>query len=187
MASTALQLRGADDRFSSSALVAGDTNRSPAPLRVLPLPWRDPHTVSKAQLAQYIGALERACEENPQSPDLRTCLGIAYAMNYQAYKSMDALEAAINLDQTHFWAQLKYSELWYRLRALPKAEEETLKALNLARNGWELSLARNQLQTIRKLIREGTQKPEWSKPLKTPSLALLALTVVLCLIAVVFK
>ncbi|HLH44493.1 MAG TPA: hypothetical protein VKV74_15990 [Bryobacteraceae bacterium] len=156
-------------------------------VRVLPLPWRDPHTVSKTQLAQYIGAFERACEEDPRSPELRTCLAIAYAMNCQAYKSMDALEEAIHLDPTHFWAQLKYSELWYRLRALPKAEQETLKALELARNGWELSLARNQLQTIRKLIREGTQKPEWNRPLKTPSLALLALTCVLCALAAVFK
>jgi tetratricopeptide (TPR) repeat protein len=170
--------------LANSAMIQ---RRESAPIRVLPLPWRDPHTVSKAQLAQYIGALEQACEYNPQSADLRTCLGIAYAMNYQAYKSMDALEAAVALDRTHFFAQLKYSELWYRLRGLQKAEEETLKALELARNGWELSLARNQLQTIRKLMREGTQKPEWSKPLKTPSLALLALTVVLCVIAAVWK
>ena len=91
---------------------------------------------------------------------------MAYAMNYEAYKSMDTLEAAVRLDETHFFAQLKYSELLYRLRALPRAEEETLKALNLAGNGWELSLARKQLQEIRRLIREGTQKPEWNKSLE---------------------
>src|SRR5581483_8448425 len=83
------------------------------PLRVLPVPWRDPHAVSPAELKEYIGVLEKACEDNPRSADLRTCLGMAYAMNYDAHKSMDALEAAVQLDETHFFAQLKYSELLY--------------------------------------------------------------------------
>ena len=41
-------------------------------VRLPPVPWRDPHTVSPAQLAEYIGVLQKACEENPKSPDLRT-------------------------------------------------------------------------------------------------------------------
>src|SRR6185369_8545345 len=151
---TALQvIRPAALRFPQSA----------APVRILPIPWRDPQSVSKQELAVHINSLEKACQENPQSADLRTCLGMAYAMNFEAYKSMDALEAAVNLDQTHFLAQLKLSELFYRLRALPRAEEETLKAVDLAGNSWELSLARKQLQEIRRLIREGTQKPAWVK------------------------
>jgi hypothetical protein len=98
-----------------------------APIRILPVPWRDPHTVSKEELAVHISSLEAACQDNPKSPDLRTMLGMAYAMNYEAYKSMDALEAAVKLGETHFFAQLKLSELFYRLRALPRSEEETLK------------------------------------------------------------
>src|ERR1700746_3314058 len=109
-----------------------------APARIPPIPWRDPQTVSKGELAQHIGSLEKACRENPQSADLRTCLGMAYAMNYDVYRSMDALEAAVLLDGTHFFAQMKYAELFYRLRALPRSEEETLRAVNLAQNGWEL-------------------------------------------------
>lgn len=160
---------------------------APAPVRILPVPWRDPQTVSKQELAAHIGSLERACLENPASADLRTCLGMAYAMNYDVYKSMDALETAVHLDATHFFAQMKYAELLYRLRALPKAEEETLKAVNLAQNGWELSLAKKQLQEIRRLIREGTQKPEWNKPLRTPALVLVAMVVVFSVITVVWK
>ena len=157
------------------------------PIHVLPVPWRDPHTVSPAELKEYIGFLEKACEEHPQSADLRTCLGMAYAMNYQAHKSMDALEAAVQLDETHFFAQLKYSELLYRLRALQRAEKETIKALDLAGNAWELSLARKQLQEIRRLMREGTQKPEWNKPLRRPSLALMMMMVAFTLAMVFFK
>jgi hypothetical protein len=150
-------------------------------IRLPPVPWRDPHTVSPAQLAGYIKALENACAANPGSADLRTCLGMAYAINYDVYKSMDALEAAVNLEPDHYWAQLKFAELHYRLRALVRAEEETQKAMELAGNPWELSLARKQLQEIRRLMREGTQKPEWTKPLHTPAFAMIGTLILLCL------
>jgi hypothetical protein len=156
------------------------TVQTPA-LRLPPVPWRDPHTVSPAQLAEYIGELERACEEDPASADLRTCLGMAHAMNYDVYQSMDALELAVQLDPQHFYAQLKLSELFYRLRALVRAESETLKAMELAGNYWELALARKQLQEIRRLSRDGTQKPEWTKSLIAPAILLAVMTLVLCL------
>src|SRR3954452_18019916 len=106
-------------------------------LRLPPVPWRDPHTVSPAQLKSFIQSLESACELEPRSADLRTCLGMAYAMNYEVYKSMDALELAAQLEPDHFFAQYKYAELHYRLRALIKAEEETLKSIELAGNAFE--------------------------------------------------
>lgn len=152
--------------------------------RLPPVPWRDPSVVQPEQLRGYIQVLEQACLENPQSADLRTCLGMAYAMNFEAYKSMDALEEAVRLDGQHFFAQLKLSELLYRLRALYRAEEETLKALHLAGNAWELSLARTQLKEIRRLIREGTQKPAWTKPLGPPAVVLAALLIVCSLVLV---
>src|SRR5438876_1695133 len=119
-----------------------------------PVPWRDPQTVPPEELHGYIATLEAACVENPHSADLRTCLGMAYAVNYDVYKSMDALEQATVIDPMHFWAQLKFAELQYRLRALSLAEKETLRAVDLAQNTWQLSLARRQLQEIRKLSRE---------------------------------
>lgn len=152
-----------------------------APVRLPPVPWRDPQTVSPARLADYIRTLEAAAEANPRSADLRTCLGMAYAMNYEVYKSMDALELAVQLEPANFFAQLKYAELHYRLRALVRAECETLKAVELASSAWELSLARSQLREIRRLMREGTQKPEWTKPLTTPAFCLLAMIAILCL------
>jgi hypothetical protein len=149
-------------------------------LRLPPVPWRDPHTVSPADLKKYIADLERACEQHPQSADLRTCLGMAYAMNFEVYKSMDALEYAVSCEPDHFFAQLKLAELNYRLRALIKAERETLKALDLASNFFEAGLARKQLAEIRKLMRDGTQKPEWTKSLRGPAVLLMVMTVVLC-------
>ncbi len=157
------------------------------PIHILPVPWRDPHTVSPEELKQYIEFLEKACQDNPRSADLHTCLGMAYAMNYQAHESMDILEKAVEIDGTHFFAQLKYAELLYRLRALQRAEKETSKALNLAGNTWELSLARKQLQEIRRLMREGTQRPELNKPLRKPSVTLMVMMVVITLAMVFFK
>lgn len=147
------------------------------------VPWRDPHTVAPEDLAGIIASLEAACREEPRSAGLRTCLGMAYAMNHDAYKSMDALEAAVSADPEHFWAQMKLAELHYRLRALPKAEQETTRALALARNIRELSVARGQLQEIRRLIREGTQKPAWTKPLLAPAAALAALVALVSVLA----
>jgi len=145
----------------------------PAELERFPLvPWRDPSSVSPADLKSYIATLERSVEDNPQSADLRTCLGMAYAMNYEVYKSMDTFEAAVQLSPSHFFAQLKYSELLYRVRALERAEEETVKAVDLAANHWELGLARKQLLEIRRLRREGSQRPAWTKGLTVPAIAL---------------
>lgn len=154
-----------------------------SPQRIPVVPWRDPHSVSPERLVEHIRSLENACLENAGSATLRTCLGMAYAMNYEVYKSMDALEAAVELEPDHFFAQLKYAELHYRLRALMRAEEETIKALDLAANPWEYSIAHKQLQEIRRLARDGTQKPEWTKPLQNPALCLLALTTILSLAA----
>lgn len=151
---------------------------APAPLpALLPKLWRDPHTVPAEELKAVIVRLEEACQAYPESADLRTCLGMAHAMNYEAYKSMDALEEARRLEPGNFWAQFKFAELMYRLRALPRSEEETLRALELAQDGWQASMARKQLQEIRRLIREGTQKPTWTKSLKGPSFVLAALFV----------
>ena len=152
---------------------------APSPERpsLPPVPWRDPHTVSPEERRGYIQALEAACLEHPASADVRTCLGMAYAVNYDVYKSMDSLEAATRLDPTHFWAQLKYAELQYRLRALPFAEKEALKAVELARSGWQLSLARKQLQDIRALNRASTRNITLDKPLATPALVLGAMMV----------
>jgi hypothetical protein len=154
------------------------------PGRLPPVPWRDPHTVSPTELAEYVRMLEKACAENPHSADLRTCLGMAHAVNYDVYKSMDALEAAVRLNGRHFFAQFKYAELHYRIRALLRAEEETIKAMDLAENAWEQSLAHKQLLEIRRLMREGTQKPEWTKSLRAPALMLVLMTVILSMVVI---
>jgi len=127
------------------------------------------------ELSANIETLKLACLAEPRSADLRTCLGMAYAMNYEVDKSMDSLEEAVALAPTSFWPQLKYAELHYRLRILNKAEEHTLKALNLASNSWQLSIARKQLQEIRTLKQSCVRNVEWTKPLTAPALVVSAM------------
>src|SRR5215831_12006738 len=135
-----------------------------------PVPWRDPYSVSKTDLATYIEQLKSACKAEPDNADLRTCLGMAYAVGYDVYRSMDALEEARAIDPENFWAQLKYGELHYRLRALNRAEEETRRAADLASNPFQLAIARKQMQDIRTLKHSCIRNVEWTKPLTTPAL-----------------
>ncbi len=151
------------------------------------LPWRDPHSMPQEKLAEFIASLNEACIHNPQSVDLRTCLGIAYAMNYDVYRSMDALEEATRLDPQNFFAQLKYSELFYRLRVIDRAETETLRALELATNGWEMTLARRQLSEVRRLRRKGLTRPEWTKSLRSSVIVFLLLLAGVSFLYMVWK
>ena len=169
----------------SDALVA-TSQQSLTPYALPAVPWRDPHSVSPAELAGYIQKLELACLDNPKSADLRTCLGMAYAVNYEVYKSIDALEAAREVDPEHFWAQLKYAELHYRLRALPRAEEETRKAADLATNPFQLAMARKQMQDIRKLQHESVRNVEWNKPLTAPAVVF-SMMIVLMFVTMMWK
>jgi len=153
------------------------------PAGALSIPWRDPHVIPPTELSAYIGALEQACLDNPQSADLRTVLGMAHAVNYDVPRSMEAIEVAVALEPENFWASLKYAELHYRLRALNRAEELTTTALNLATNGWQLSLARKQLQEVRTLKRHCTRNLSWKMPIAGP---LVALSTALVAVAVAY-
>jgi len=135
--------------MSTGALTVSGTlaprSESPVPA----VPWRDPQTVSRDELARYIGSLEQSCRDEPNSPAVWTCLGMAHAVNYDVPRSMQSLQRAIEVAPTNFWARLKYAELHYRVRTLNVAEEETLKAVDLAENPLQLAMARKQLRDIR--------------------------------------
>ena len=85
---------------------------------------------------------------------------------------MDALEDARAVDPDNFWAQLKYAELHYRLRALKRAEQETHRAADLASNPLQLAIARQQMKEIRTLLHASVRNVHWTKPLTTPALVL---------------
>jgi hypothetical protein len=104
---------------------------------------------------------------------------MAYAVGYDVYKSMDALEQARVLEPDNFWAQLKLAELHYRLRALDRAEDETRRAAALATNPFQLAIARRQMKDIRALKHLSIRNVEWTKPLTAPALVVALIFVVL--------
>ena len=162
---------------------SGEVQAAP---RLLPVPWRDPHSVSPRELQECIANLKEACARDPLSADPRTCLAMAYAMNYDVHRSLDALEEARLLEPDHFWAQQKYAELLYRMRALGEAEAQCKRALELAGSGFEIAVSRKLLSEIRQKLREGTQRPAWTRSLMAPA-ALLAALAGLGAIAVLFQ
>jgi tetratricopeptide (TPR) repeat protein len=157
------------------------------PSRWPALPWKDPHSVPPEDLAQFIASLIDACAKDPDNADLRTCLGIAYAMNFDVYRAMDALEAACRIAPENFFARYKYSELLFRLRIVDRAEQETAAALEVAANNWELSLARRQLSEIRQLRRQGLTPPNWTKSLRAPALGFLLLLLAVSCLYIIWK
>lgn len=169
---------------SAIAQVTGTLSPATGASRLPAVPWRDPHSVPPQKLAEVITSLKEACALNPANVDLRVCLGIAHAMNYDVYSSMDVLEEARALEPRNFFAQFKFAELQYRLRALNVAETETLQALELASTPWELAQARHQLSEIRRMTREGTIKPTWGKSLVIP---VICLGLILVVMMVLFK
>jgi tetratricopeptide (TPR) repeat protein len=157
---------------------------TPSPVSSVPaVPWRDPHTVSPHDLAAYIGALERRVRENPDSPELWTALGMAHAVNYDVVRSMEALQTATEVEPSHFWARLKHGELHYRLRALDTAESETLKAIDVAENALQLSMARRQLKEIRALnpqrVRRDAPASAWGRAIFLSMLLMISVLLII--------
>ena len=100
--------------------------------------------------------LEQACLENPQSADLRTCLGMAYAMNYDVYKSMDALEdARRRRSRTTSGRSSSTPSCTTGCARSTAPRRKRCRALELADNPWQLAVARQQLQEIRRLSARG--------------------------------
>jgi hypothetical protein len=159
----------------------------PGSSRLPAFPWRDPSSVPPEKVEELILTLQAACGQNPANATLRTFLGMAFAMNYDVPRSMDALEEACKLEPENFFAQLKYSELLFRLRLADRAEIETSRALALAKSGWELSLARKQLSEIRRLKIKGAVRPLLWKSLKAPAMGIAVILIMISLIYMVWK
>jgi len=142
-------------------------------------PWKDPFSVPPEKLPEIILSLGKACAENPTNAALHTFLGMAYAMNYDVYESMDVLEEACRIAPQSFFAQFKYSELFFRLRLMDRAEEETSRALALASSGAEIVLVRKQLSEIRRLKRKGVERTAWTKSLRVSAMGIVLILLVI--------
>lgn len=125
--------------------------RAIEPHRLPPAAGREQQSlVSPQKLSDYIQILERACAEDPTSADLRTCLGMAHAINADIDRSLEELRVARRLDPQHFFAQFKFAETLGQKQSFCEAEKETRTALELARTPWEVSMAKRHLDEMRR-------------------------------------
>ena len=129
-----------------------------------PVSWWDAQSVPPEGIREYIQTLEAACLEDSRSMDLRPRPGMVYTVDDDVCKAMDAPDVAVSSPERQC-----------RRRALVVAEEETLNAVELAQNIWQLSLAQRQLQAIWNLARDSTRSVSWERPLAIPVLVLPAL------------
>ena len=112
--------------------------------------WRDPATVSPAELDSYIKSLEEACVAEPGSADLLTCLGVARTAKSEPASAQLAFEKALAAEPEHFFARLRYSELLLQLRKFKTAEGHTRLASQAARSRAESAMAKRLLGLIRR-------------------------------------
>lgn len=101
-----------------------------------------------AELDDYIGRLEVACAEQPDSADLHTCLGVACAARKQFTKARAAFEQALNLAPSHFFARLRYAELLCDRRFLRQAEEHARRAKEAAATKAETAMVRRLIERL---------------------------------------
>lgn len=122
------------------------------------VPLEGTHTAAPEALAQAIRDLEWQCRESPGSADLHVRLALAHAMNFDAVRAAESLEAALHLDPRHFPARLQYAGMQVRLGHWDRAAEQASRALELAANAQEMAAARRVAEQARRL------PPERSAP-----------------------
>jgi hypothetical protein len=111
----------------------------------------DPTSASPAELETYICNLEQACAAEPQSADLRTCLGLAYAARRQFGRARRAFERALESVPTHFFARLRYAELLQGRGFLRLARRQATLAAESARTRAESAMAGRLLRVLREM------------------------------------
>jgi len=126
--------------------------------------FADPRVLAKQERVDLVKHLRECVAEHPKNSDLRVVLGMALCVNLEAQAAMDELGEAVSLAPGSFIAHLKAGELWMRLRVMPKAEDHTQRAAQLAQNLAQAELARRQAATIREMRRGGIERGGYRTP-----------------------
>ena len=128
--------------------------------------FSDPYLLEKEERVSMVSQLREFVEQFPDVSELRVLLGMALCVNFDAQAAIEELRESVRLAPDSFIAQLKFGELWMRLRVTDQAEEHTLLAAKLARNLAQSEMARRQAASIRTMKREGVERGGYSTPLQ---------------------
>lgn len=128
--------------------------------------FSDPYLLEKEERASLVGQLRECVAKFPEVSELRVLLGMALCVNFDAQSAIDELRESVRLAPDSFIAQLKFGELWMRLRVMDQAEEHTRLAAKLARNLAQSEMVRRQASSIRTMKREGIERGGYHPPLQ---------------------
>lgn len=128
--------------------------------------FSDPYLLEKEERALLVSQLRTCAARFPHVSELRVLLGMALCVNFDGQAAIEELRESVRLAPDSFIAQLKFGELWMRLRVIDQAEEHTLRAAKLARNLAQSDIARRQASCIRAMKREGIERGGYGTPLQ---------------------
>jgi hypothetical protein len=128
--------------------------------------FSDPYLLEKEERAKLVSQLRECVAQFPNVSELRVLLGMALCVNFDGQSAIEELRESVRLSPDSFIAQLKFGELWMRLRVIDQAEVHTLLAAKLARNLAQTQMARRQASSIRTMKREGIERGGYSMPLQ---------------------
>ena len=151
-----------DTQVSSLALASISQETQRLLLRM----FSDPYLLEKEDRASLVNQLRECVAQFPDVSELRVLLGMALCVNCEAQSAIEELRESVRLAPDSFIAQLKFGELWMRLRVIDQAEEHTLLAAKLARNLTQSEIARRQASSIRTMKREGIERGGYGTPLQ---------------------
>lgn len=126
--------------------------------------FADPRILEKDEKEYLVAQLGECVEQCPKVSELRVLYGMALCVNLEVQDAIEELGEAVSLAPDSYIAHLKMGELWMRLRVMPKAEDHTQRAAQLAQNMAQSELARRQAATIRTMKREGIERDGYRKP-----------------------
>ena len=128
--------------------------------------FSDPYLLEKEERASLVNQLRECVAQFPDVSELRVLLGMALCVSLDGQAAIEELRESVRLAPDSFIAQLKFGELWMRLRVMDQAEEHTLLAAKLARNLVQSEMARRQASSIRTMKREGIERGGYGTPLQ---------------------
>jgi hypothetical protein len=168
MTSTDLAL---NDRTNTSALASQVSSLALASIpreaqSLLLRMFSDPYLLEKEERVKLVSQLRECVAQFPNVSELRVLLGMALCVNFDGQSAIEELRESVRLSPDSFIAQLKFGELWMRLRVIDQAEVHTLLAAKLARNLAQTQMARRQASSIRTMKREGIERGGYSMPLQ---------------------
>jgi hypothetical protein len=151
-----------DTQVSSLALASISQEARPLLLRM----FSNPYLLEKEDRMSLVNQLRECVIQFPEISELRVLLGMALCVNFDAQSAIEELRESVRLAPDSFIAQLKFGELWMRLRVMDQADAHTRLAAKLARNLAQSEMARRQASAIRTMKREGIERGGYGRPLQ---------------------